>query len=379
MSFEFDQPGIYWIVISGIFVVAFIVQIFYYLFFYLRLILHRYSDTITSSGEPVSVIICARDEANNLENNLPHILEQDYPDYEVVVVNDCSEDNTEEVLDGFKKKYKNLRSTILKKDLKFRHGKKLALTIGIKSAVHDYVLLTDADCRPASPLWISQMQKHFVPPNEIVLGYGRYERKPGLLNKLLRFDTFFIAMQYLSFALAGFPYMGVGRNLAYKRSLFFENKGFASHLKLESGDDDLFINEVASKKNTEVEYSHLAHTWSVPPDSWAGWFSQKRRHLTTGMHYSRSTRFLLGMEISSRLFFYISFIMLILNKIFLSYVIGLFLIRLITSTIILNAGMNRLNEKKLLLFSPIFGIFIFLFNIFCVGSNLIIQKRSRWR
>ncbi len=379
MSFEIDQTGIYWIVVAGIFLLSFTVQMFYYLYFFLRLTIHRYSDTIVSSGKPVSVIICARNEANNLENNLPYILEQDYPDYEVIVVNDCSEDHTEEVLARLKEKYSNLRSTILKKDVKFTHGKKLALTIGIKSALYEYLLLTDADCRPSSPLWISQMQKHFVPPNEIVLGYGSYERKPGLLNKLLRFDTFFIALQYLSFALAGFPYMGVGRNLAYKRSLFFENKGFASHLKLESGDDDLFINQVASKENTEVEFSHLAHTCSVPPESWAEWYGQKRRHLTTGMHYSRSTRFLLGMEMISRLLFYISFIMLIFSQVYILYIIGLFLIRLTTSVLILNSGMNRLNEKNLLLFSPIFDIFIFLFNTFCVASNLIFQKRSRWR
>lgn len=379
MIFEIDQTDISWLIIAGIFLLSFLVQMFYYLCFFLRLVLYRYSDTIINSEEAVSVIICARNEAKNLENNLPYILEQDYPNYEVVVVNDCSEDNTDEVLDRFKRKYKKLRSTILKKDLKFRHGKKLALTIGMKSAIYDYVLLTDADCRPSSPLWISQMQKHFLPPNKIVLGYGSYERKPGLLNKLLRFDTFFIAMQYLSFALAGLPYMGVGRNLAYKRSLFFENKGFASHLMIESGDDDLFINQVASKENTKVEFSHLAHTCSIPPKCWTEWYRQKRRHLTTGPYYSRSTRFLLGMEMSSRLLFYISFIILVVNNILLLYVLGLFFIRLITSTIILNSGMNRLNEKNLLLLSPIFDIFIFLFNIFCVASNLINQNRSRWR
>jgi len=379
VSFDIDQTGIAWIIVFGIFIASFLMQIFYYIYFFRRLAFYRSNDAITGSGEPLTVIICARNEAGNLEKNLPAILEQDYQDFEVVVVNDSSEDNTEEVLDRLKEKYGNLRSTRIKKDIKFRTGKKLALTIGIKAAKHEWILLTDADCRPASPLWISQMQKHFVPPREVVLGYGGYDRGKGLLIKLVRYDTFFVAMQYFSFALAGLPYMGVGRNLAYRRSLFFANKGFASHLGLESGDDDLFINEVAKKENTVVELSHLAHTLSSPPESWADWFNQKRRHLTTGFHYKITIRFLLGLEIGSRLIFYLLFLLLVINQVLIPYAIAVFMLRLISGILILNAGMNRLNEKNLLLFSPLFDIFVLIFNIFCVVGNSITQKRIRWR
>ncbi len=379
MSFELDQTDIIWIIIAGVFAVSFLVQLFYHLFFYIRSALYRSDNTITSSGEAVSVVICARNEAENLKNNLPAILEQDYADYEVVVVNDSSEDNTEEVLNRLKKQYPDLRSTVIRKDQKFSHGKKLAMTIGLKAAKNEWVLLTDADCRPASHLWISQMQKHFTTPNEIVLGYGGYERGNGLLNKLIRYDTLFIAMQYFSFALAGFPYMGVGRNLAYRKSLFFGNKGFASHLNLESGDDDLFINEVATKENTGLELSHLAHTVSPPAKSWTEWFSQKSRHLTTGFHYRGGTRFLLGLEIVSRVLFYVLFILLIANKIFLPWILTIFAIRLISGYLILNSVMNRLNEKNLLVFSPVYDIVVFIINIFCVVGNSITQKRSRWR
>jgi poly-beta-1,6-N-acetyl-D-glucosamine synthase len=379
VNFTIDQTSLVWIIIAWMFLASFVIQMFYYLFFYARLSFRNNNAAVISTGEPVTIVICARDEAENLEKNLPLILEQDYPDFEVVVVNDCSDDNTEEVLERLKKKYKNLRSTIIKRDIKFSHGKKLALTIGLKAARHDWILLTDADCRPDSRLWVTHMQKHFIPSNDIALGYGGYTKEKGFLNKVIRYDTFFIAMQYFSFALAGYPYMGVGRNLAYKRSLFFSNRGFASHLKLESGDDDLFINEVAKKTNTAVEFSSQAHTSSTPHKTWKGWFRQKSRHLTTGFHYRGSTRFLLGLEASSRLIFYTSFLLLLINKIFLPYVAALFIIRLLSVTIILNLGMNRLNEKNLLVFSPVFDISILLFNIFCVVSNLTIQKRSRWR
>jgi poly-beta-1,6-N-acetyl-D-glucosamine synthase len=352
---------------------------FYFLFFYIRILFKKTARVAASPGEPVTVVICARDEAVNLARNLPLILEQDYPDFEVVVVNDCSEDDTENVLDSLKQKYPNLRSTFIRRDLRFSHGKKLALTIGLKAAVNKWVLLTDADCHPASRHWISGMQKHFVSPNDLVLGYGGYTAEKGFLNKAIRYDTFFIAVQYFSFAMAGFPYMGVGRNLAYRRSLFFENRGFASHLRLESGDDDLFVNETAKKGNTGVEFSHPALTCSSPHSTWVDWVRQKRRHLTTGIHYKGSSRFILGLENGSRLLFYVSFLVLVINKIFLPFVIGLFLIRLLTSIIILNMGMTRLNEKNLLVFSPAFDLGILLINIYCLASNLFIQKRNRWR
>jgi poly-beta-1,6-N-acetyl-D-glucosamine synthase len=379
VNFELDQTSLFWVTIAAIFILSFLIQFFYYTFFFTRLVFRKKNDDLTSSGEPVSVIICARNEAENLKENLPLVLQQNYPDYEVIVVNDCSEDETETILNELKRKYPNLRSTEIKKDSMFRHGKKLAVTLGIKAAKNEWVLLTDADCRPAGPLWISSMQKHFVSPARLVLGYGGYIPKAGFLDKFVRYDTFFIAMQYLSFALAGFPYMGVGRNLAYRRSLFFENKGFANHLNLDSGDDDLFVNEVAKKRNTGVEFSHDSHTRSIQPEKWNEWIRQKQRHLTTGLHYKGSTRFLLGLEITGRLIFYISFLLLIINKILLPYVLAVFIFRLIFNSLILNMGMNRLNEKNLLLLSPIFDLILILLNVFCVARNLTTKKRSRWR
>ncbi len=380
MVFYLDQTGLYWLIGAGVFFLTFLIQVFYYLFFYVRLVFYKNGDVETGGEKPVSVVICARDEARNLEKNLPVVLEQDYPDYEVIVVDHASADNTGEVLETLKKKYKNLRTTRIKRDPRFNHGKKLAMTIGLKAAKYEWVLLTDADCRPASPLWITLMQKHFVPDREIVLGYGGYLRRKGLLDKLIRFDTFYIALQYLTFALAGLPYMGVGRNLAYKRSLFFNNKGFASHLKLDSGDDDLFINEVANSENTVIEVSHLSHTLSEQPDGWSKWITQKRRHLTTGFHYRRSTMFWLGLEFLSRLLFYSAFIFLLVTGSDLwPWIIAVFSTRLIISMLIFYSVLKRLNEKKLLLFSPLFDIVIVLINIFCVFANFITKKQRRWR
>ena len=207
------------------------------------------------------------------------VLEQVYPDFEVIVVNDCSWDESGIYLEELQNKYKHLKIVTIKEQEKYRHAKKFALTLGIKSAKNDILLFTDADCMPASSTWIRDMHAHFNSGTEIVLGYGSYRKEKGFLNKMIRFDTFFIALQYFSFALTGMPYMGVGRNLSYRKSLFFGTKGFARHYHLLSGDDDLFVNENATDKNTEIEIQPDSFTYSDPKKTFGEWFRQKARHI----------------------------------------------------------------------------------------------------
>ena len=238
--------------------------------------------------EPVSVIICARNEAEHLQRFLPSVLNQFYPEFEVIVVNDGSTDQTAEVLSGFKKQFSHLYITGIEQHRDYQQGKKLAQTIGIKAAHHDQLLFTDADCEPVNPNWIRHMQSNFLSQTQIVLGYGKYISEPGLLNKWIRTDTVYISMQYLGMALTKRSYMGVGRNMAYRRSLFFEKKGFASHLNLSSGDDDLFVNENSDHYNTVIEIHPESFTQSDPQKTLKQWFRQKKRHLTTSSRYKKS-------------------------------------------------------------------------------------------
>jgi poly-beta-1,6-N-acetyl-D-glucosamine synthase len=362
-----------------VFYAASLIQIIYWLLVYIRLLFYKpVNHEIVKA--PVSVIICARNEEENLRNNLPLILEQEYPDFEVVVINDCSTDGTEKYLDKLKEEYPVLKYTTIKEDKKFRHGKKLALTIGIKAAQHDLLLLTDADCRPESIHWIEIMQRNFCEGTDITLGYGGYSEKKGLLNTIIRFETLYIAMQYFSYALSGIPYMGVGRNLAYRKNLFFENKGFASHSHLVSGDDDLFVNEVATRRNTHIEISPESHTRSESAKTWKEWYFQKRRHLTTGPGYRFSIKFLLSLEVLSRLLFYAGFIFLLASEThsYLPFLIP-FLARTVIFLTMFKITCVRLNEKHLLLPSLLLDLIMPLFNIFILIVNYVEVKRSRWK
>jgi len=365
------------LLILVVFAVCGAIQLFYYLFVYSRFVFQK-KEVFEKSSVPVSIVICAKNEAENLEKYLPIVLEQDYPDYEVVVVNDCSEDETEDVLKRLMQIYPHLRTTFIKEDEKFRHGKKLALTVGIKSAKNEWLLLTDADCFPQSNQWLASMSDKFTDDTSIVLGYGGYYEKPGLLNMIIRYDTAIIALQYLSFALIRRPYMGVGRNLAYRKSLFFANKGFATHARLESGDDDLFINEVATRNNVKIQPFAEAHTRSKPKDSFEKWKDQKSRHFTTYSRYKLSHKLLLGAEAFSRVVFYFTFIALLILNNFWIAAVSIFFVRFISQLIVLKKCFKLLNERNLFIISPLFD-FVFPFIHLGIYLSNAIRPRKQWR
>ncbi len=336
-----------WQVVFYAFATVSLIQLLYYWIFFARVAFFKQKTREKSQQHPVSVIVCARDEAANLANHLPGVLVQTYPTtHEVIVVNDNSVDETKYLLDEFKKTFKHLHAVNLEYEAKLIPGKKYPLSIGIKEAKYEIVMLTDADCLPATEFWMQKMQDGFHEGTEIVLGYGSYNKRPGMLNKLIRFETFHTALQYLSYALAGTPYMGVGRNLSYTKRLFFNNKGFSSLNHVPGGDDDLFINMVATKDNTNVVIDHDAITLSEPKKTWKDWVRQKTRHYSTGKFYKAKHRFLLGLYSITHFLFYPLFILSILFSDW-RIVLGIFLLRFITQGLLFYKSMEKLNEKDL--------------------------------
>jgi glycosyltransferase involved in cell wall biosynthesis len=325
-----------------------LLQLCYYWFFFSRISFHRNRPATSQQTHPVSIIVCARDESRNLLKNLPGILAQHYPyTHELVIVNDNSYDDSAYVLEQFQKEFKHINVVSLTDLVKSVPGKKFPLSIGIKSAKYELLLLTDADCVPGSPQWIEKMQAPFSDSDtEVVLGYGAYKKRKGLLNKIIRFETFHTALQYLSYALAGIPYMGVGRNLSYRRDLFFRNKGFSAHNKIPGGDDDLFINQVATKRNTKVVIDPDAFTYSTPKTNWGAWYRQKTRHFGTARYYKTGHRFLLGLYAFLQLIIYPLFTVALFVFDW-RLVSGVFGLRLLSLMIVWFGAMNKLREKDL--------------------------------
>ena len=342
------MPPINWGEISFYLLIAITaIQVFYYIFFFSRIAFFKQKEKKQTQEHPVSVIICARDEDDNLARNLPGVLVQKYSSSsEVVVINDNSVDDSKYILQELKKTFKSLHIVELTQEAKLISGKKYPLSIGIREAKYEMLLLTDADCVPSSEYWIQKMQDAYDVDIEIVLGYGGYHKKKGLLNKLIRFETFHTALQYLSYALAGMPYMGVGRNLSYKKGLFIRNKGFSFINHIPSGDDDLFINKVATKKNTAVVIDAGAITRSIPKKTWGAWLKQKSRHYTTAKFYKPKHKFLLGLYFITQFIYYpLLWASLLLYNWQLAVVI--FGTRFLLQAFIFFKTMKKLDEKDL--------------------------------
>ncbi|HRI21824.1 MAG TPA: glycosyl transferase family 2 [Panacibacter sp.] len=267
------------------------------------------------------------------------------------------------MLDEFKKTFKNLNPVPLTQEAKMIPGKKFPLSIGIKSARYEVVLLTDADCVPASENWIYKMQDGFYDEKQIVLGYGAYHKYPGLLNKLIRFETFHSALQYFSFALAGMPYMGVGRNLSYKKELFFNNKGFSSINQIPGGDDDLFINKVATATNTAIVIDKEAHTLSEPEKTWNNWQKQKFRHYTTSKYYKGKHKFWLGLYSTTQILVYPLLIAAILFYIWW-VAVAVFALRMLVQGVVMYKSMHKLNEADLWPYYIFLDVWMFFYYLF---------------
>lgn len=360
------------------FVVVVSIQVIVYGFVYGKFSFFKAPKTpITKT--PVSVLVCAKNEAENLKQFLPSIIQQNYEEFEIVLINDSSHDDTLEVMEKFAEQNSNIKIVNVKEIEAFWGNKKYALTLGIKASSHNLLLFTDADCMPVSKYWISEMVGHFNTKTSIVLGFGAHTRtKNSFLNKLIRFETLLTALRYFSFAKIGMPYMGVGRNLAYKKELFFKSNGFMSHIRVKSGDDDLFINQVATADNTAIAYSKKSFTTSPAKTTFKTWFTQKRRHVSTAKYYQPKHKVLLVLIYSMQVLFWVLATTLLITKFQWVTVLSIIAIRLITQYAVVGAASKKLGSKDLIILIPFLEIFLISVQLFIFINNLI-SKPNHWK
>ena len=349
------------LVLLGAFIFCFLIQLYFSLFVHLKLAVFPVNELPESAVKPLTVIICARNEAANLELNLPAILNQDYPDFEVIVVNDRSWDATKDVLNAFAAEYAHLKIVTVAEGSKFIAGKKFAVTMGIKAAKNEWLVFTDADCKPASAHWLLGMQQPADPDTEILLGYSPYTRSRGLLNALIRFETFFTALNYLSYAIKGMPYMGVGRNMAYQKALFFKNKGFAAHMHIPSGDDDLFVNAHANRHNTQIQINQLTFVPTAPKQTWGAYLKQKKRHFGAGKMYKAKHKFILSSQIIIQFVFYALLIALVCFEETRIPALIVFALSIIIRSLVYPRLLKKLQYPGLRWWFPLLDILLFIF------------------
>lgn len=368
----------------GVFI---LIQLYYYLFVFSRLIGYQQPEpTYDDSAEGVSVLVCAWNELENLQELLPLLDQQEYPKFEIVVLDDRSRDGTDDYLKENAHQWRNVRCIRIENEYAHITAKKYALTMGMKHAKYPLALMTDADCRPTSTDWIASMVGQLASNKDIVVGFSPYFQEKGLLNWFIRCETFYTAVQYLSMALNGRPYMGVGRNLMYRTSLFFAHRGFYKHKEIVGGDDDLFMNQAATRRNTAINLDPESFVYSFPKTTWGEWFKQKKRHLLVGRYYRSGHKFRLGLLSGSHTGIWItgivSLVWGILNYelLLLQIVGGVFALRWLVQLIVLS-GINKRLDHTIKAGSIIFmDLALFIYYLFM--SGLVFTRRKKkvmWR
>ncbi|GHA72396.1 glycosyltransferase [Pontibacter akesuensis] len=375
-SFLIRNSYLITLILLGALALCVLVQLWFVLFRFLPLSKHQ--DPEPDVQRPVSVIVAAHDELENLVELLPQLLDQDYPEFEVLLVNDRSEDDTEFYTFELERQFPNFRVVTIKKTPDYLNPKKYALALGIRAAKYEHLLFTDADCRPCSKNWIQKMQSGYSTGAEVVLGYAPYAQLKGFLNRLIRYETLLTGIQYLSQANRGRAYMGVGRNLSYTKACFFKNKGFASHIKQMGGDDDLFVRDAARNSKVSVVIDKEAQTLSVPKNNYREWVVQKRRHLSVGGQYKAADRRRIGVFVVSNILFYLLFVILVVSNSHFAILSVLVIVRYLAVFPVYLAVARRLDDEIPLLLMPVLDVVYFV-NYLFLGISVLLYKKFRWK
>lgn len=362
--------------LTVIFFVVAGVQIIYLITFLLAF--KRKQITEDPGPIPVSVIVCAHDEEQNLRELIPLLLNQNHQQFEVIVVNDRSNDGTYDYLREEIKKHSRLRTVNIDTTPPHVNGKKFGITLGIKAATFEWILLTDADCRPQSAEWISLMSRRFQPSSQFVLGISTYLKSNGFLNLFIRFETLITAVQYVGFALLRNPYMGVGRNLAYRKSFFLEKKGFNNFLSVTGGDDDLFVNQHSNAKNTTIQYHPQAQVYSLPKTTWTSFFYQKIRHLAVGKRYKFQHRLLLGVFAMTWILTWFTGLALIVADLTNFWIPAALILRIVLLIMTVRTLTRRAGLTFELWTIPLLD-FLYTFYYISTGLAASLTKKIRWR
>lgn len=363
------------LLLYSIFYLSLFVQAFFLVFIFLPLAFYKDKRPKKSYESKVSIVICAHNEIENLKKLIPALLEQNYKNFEIILVDDRSEDETFEFFRCFSEK-KIIIVRIVQTPWNY-NSKKFALEQGILKSSGDVILVTDADCFPASTEWIYKMQSKVYGEKQLVLGYSPYIKKPGILNLFIRYETFFTAIQYFSLALRQLPYMGVGRNMLYTKSLYQQKEGLKGYHNVTGGDDDLFVQKAANSGNTSIQIDRAAHMFSVPHSTLKGYFRQKLRHLSVGKYYNLKSRAILGLLIVSQIFFYLSLMIMAISGTLEQDIIVAFVFRTLLLIIIFAAIGKKLNEDFNWLLFPVLD-FLYMVNYISVALSTTVSKNIKW-
>lgn len=366
-------------IIFWVFVASAGIQFLFYLIVIIALSVYKKPDQKAEEIPGVSVVISAKNELENLKKLVPLLLKQQYGTYEIILVDDKSSDETYDYAIELDQSETNFKLVRIDSTPDHINNKKYALTIGIRATKYDHIILTDADCFPESEMWLSEMSRGFISDKKkFVIGYSQYYKEKGLLNYFIKYETLLTAVQYIGIGLLGNPYMGVGRNMGYRKSFFLENNGFGKYREVVGGDDDLLVNHYAKRKNSSFVLSQQATMYSKPKTKLSDFVMQKTRHLSVGKHYRTTDKLVLGFLFLSKTLFWGSFIVAIM-AVFQTYFVlagfSLVMVSLLTALLVLK---KKTGDKSSIWMLPILDL-IFIFYYISTGLKVLFTKKVQWK
>lgn len=341
----------------------------------------NFPDVPLAELPPLSIVVVAHNQADVLRKNLPLLLEQDYGTYEVIVVNDNSTDDTEEMLNQMQKRYMHLYHTFTPSSAIYISHSILSITLGVKAAKYDWVVFTSPDCRPQSFRWLRLLSRHFVPGVDIVLGYSNYVQGIDLFSKNIIFDRLYQQSFYLTRALHGRAFRGNGCNLAYRKTLFMENRGLSDFVNLMGGEDALFVNANATRTNVRVECHRDAIVRQSLPFSHKTWSQDKLFYMETRRHFQHkfASRFFFNFYMTMLVLFYISFFIaagaaiMLQQWVLLGGVVLLYILYRISKTYRFSLTARALGERSHAILFPFYEFSVLLRN----SGYLLLRKFYR--
>lgn len=369
-------------VLYALIIITSFIQIAFYAFIFTKFLSYKPTRAKLNKAalKPISIVICAKNEHTNLRKHIPLVLNQDFENFELIVIDDGSTDETPQLLKEFEDLDPRFFSFRIEPKDKKHPGKKQALSYGVSLAKYEHVVVTDADCQPISKNWILAMSYPLNFDADVVLGISPFRVKSSILNSFFRIEAFSVALQYINFTLSGLPFMGVGRNMAYKKKIF-ESYDIHQHWELTSGDDDLFVNDIAGNHNIEVVTEIETFTLSDAPETFKGWFNQKLRHYTTGYEYNLMQKIWLGYYWLSSLLLYLlvfTVVGFLIAKAYINPVCVVLLFGAATLRwIVTMRSIKKLGEKKLNWSIPILDFF-YILSVWLV-SPLSRVLNSKWK
>lgn len=359
-----------------IFIITFI-NLSYWIIIFTRFSLYKDKYNIKSDisqlNNMTSVILAVKNEEENLRKYLDFIINQNFKGFDITIIDDYSNDETHIFLKELEHKYQHI-SILENYSLS---GKKHALNLAINSSIREIIVLTDADCIPASPDWLSLLVSKFLDEKtDIVLGYSPYIGN-SFLSKFIRFETFMTALQYFSYSLSGMPYMGVGRNMAFRKDVFIRNNGYMDHLDIQSGNDDLFVMANATSKNTAIQIDPKSFMLTQPKKNIIEFLIQKSRHVSSSFKYKFIFKILLFLYSFSHIAFYFSLLILILQAYYIEF-ITLWFLRFFVLMLVSFRSMEKLKEKDLFKYLALFDFLMFIYYI-VLTMFIAFKPKVKWK